>query len=361
MLYPDLDTPAVVIDLDVVETNIRQMQQVADAAGVKLRPHTKTHKSRFFAEQQLAHGAAGLAVAKLGEAEVLVSVCDDLLVAYPILGEHKLRRLGALLERARVRVTTDSLEVARGYNALGESLGRPIEVYLEVDCGLGRLGVSPQDSFDLAKQIVALPAVRLVGVMTHGGFSYNDSTPAALRASAIREGQPLIDLAAKLRAIDIPIEEVSVGSTPTAPYVAAVPGVTELRPGTYIFNDLKLVATGDVAPQQCAANVLVTVVSRPAPDRAVVDGGSKTFTSDTGVQPGYGRVVGMPGVWLERLSEEHGWLRIDDPALPLAVGDRLLITPNHVCPVINLHDEVYGVRHGEVERAITVDGRGKLR
>jgi D-serine deaminase-like pyridoxal phosphate-dependent protein len=362
-LFPELDTPAVLIDLDVVEQNLARMQRIASNAGVRLRPHTKTHKSRYFARRQLQHGAAGLTVAKLGEAEVLSEVCDDLLVAYPLYGAQKLRRLGALAGRLRrLRVSTDSLEVAQGYSALGEELGRPLEVYLEVDVGYGRLGQPPDEhSEQLARAIGALPGLQLVGVMTHGGFAYAGRTPEQLRASAVAEGAALVALAARLREQGLPISEVSVGSSPSAPYVDAVPGVTELRPGTYIFNDLQQIATGAVTPAQCAASVLVTVVSRPAPDRAIVDGGSKTFTNDQAPQGGNGRALDRPGLWLERLSEEHGWLRIDDPATPLAIGDRLRFTPNHVCAMINLHDRVYGVRGNELVEEISVDARGRIR
>jgi D-serine deaminase-like pyridoxal phosphate-dependent protein len=362
MLFPELDTPAVLIDLDVAEANMARMQAVADAAGVRLRPHTKTHKTRLLAARQLAHGAAGLTVAKLGEAEVLAEACDDLLVAYPLVGEHKLRRLEALAPRLRrLRVSTDSLEVAEGYARVGRSLGRPVEVYLEVDCGYGRLGLPPDERSEaLARAIGALEGVRLVGVMTHGGFSYRARTPDELRASAVAEGAPLVALAERLRAQGLPVEEVSVGSTPSAPYVAAVPGVTELRPGNYIFYDLTQIATGAVRPAQCALSVLTTVVSRPAPDRAIVDGGAKTFTSDKGPEPGHGRDFGRPDILLETLSEEHGWLRLSEPAAPLAIGDRLRFVPNHACTVMNLHARVYGVRGGAVEREIPVDARGRV-
>jgi D-serine deaminase-like pyridoxal phosphate-dependent protein len=360
MLFPELDTPAVLIDLDVVEANLARMQVVAQAAGVRLRPHTKTHKTRFLAQRQLAHGAAGLTVAKLGEAEVLAEVCDDLLVAYPLVGEHKLRRLEALAPRLRrLRVSTDSLAVAEGYAGVGRALGRPLEVYLEVDCGYGRLGLPPDEQSErVARAIGALEGVRLVGVMTHGGFSYRARSPEELRASAVAEGAPLVALAQRLRDQGLPVEEVSVGSTPSAPFVAAVPGVTEIRPGNYVFYDLTQIATGAVAPAQCALSVLATVVSRPAPDRAIVDGGAKTFTSDRGAEPGHGRDFSRPDIQIEALSEEHGWLRLSDPAAPLAVGDRLRFVPNHACTVMNLHARVFGVRGDAVEREISVDARG---
>lgn len=362
MRFPDLDTPAVLIDLDAAEANMARMQAVASAAGVRLRPHTKTHKTRFFAQRQLAQGAGGLTVAKLGEAEVLAAVCDDLLIAYPLVGEHKLRRLAALAPRLRrLRVSADSIAVAQGYARVGQALGRPVDLYLEVDCGHGRLGLPPDaQSEQLARAIGALDGVRLVGLMTHGGFSYRARTPAELRASAVAEGAPLVALAARLRAQGLPVEEVSVGSTPSAPYVAAVPGVSEIRPGNYVFYDLTQLATGAVAPAQCALSVLATVVSRPAPDRAIIDGGAKAFTSDRGAEPGHGRDFSRPDVQLEALSEEHGWLRLSDPAAPLAVGDRLRFVPNHACTVMNLHNRVYGVRGDSVECEIAVDARGRV-
>jgi D-serine deaminase-like pyridoxal phosphate-dependent protein len=361
MLFPELDTPAVLIDLDVVDANLARMQAVANGAGVRLRPHTKTHKTRALAARQLAQGAAGLTVAKLGEAEVLAEVCDDLLIAFPLVGEHKLRRLGALLDRTRrVIVSTDSLEVAQGYSLLGEARGRPVEVYLEVDAGYGRLGLPADgEAESLARAIAGLPGVRLAGIMTHGGFSYRGRTTEELRASAQAEGTPLTALAARLRASGVPVD-VSVGSTPSAPHVGAVPGVSEIRPGNYIFNDLTQVATGAVTLEQVAISVLVTVVSRPAAGRAYADGGSKTFTSDRSPNPGHGLALGRPDVTLEQLSEEHGWLRLADPATPLAIGERLRIVPNHACTVMNLHDRVFGVRGGAVVEEIRVDARGRV-
>jgi len=373
-LFPELDTPSVLIDLDVMEANIARMQAIADKAGVRLRPHTKTHKSVWVAGRQIAHGASGITVAKTGEAEVMLEGgIQDILIAYPLYGEHKLRRLKALLERAKITLSLDNVEVAEGISRLGSEMGRKIPVYLEVDTGIHRLGKEPGlETVRVARDLVRLPGIDLIGLFTHAGQGHDASNLEELKAVARYEGASLVETAELMRREGIEVREISVGSSPTAPFVGEVPGVTEMRPGTYVYNDVMQVDVGVATETQCAATILVTVVSRPAPDRAVVDGGSKTFTSDIPSSyghgekgpkrhPGYGMVVGRPDLILQRLNEEHGMMVLTDPSRGLKVGDRLRIIPNHVCAMINLHDEVYGVRGGKVERVIPVSGRGKIR
>lgn len=363
-MFPELDTPVLLIDLDIMERNLRAMAEVARAGGKKLRPHTKTHKSPWVAHQQLSHGAAGITVAKLGEAEVMADAgIADILIAYPIYGEAKLERLGHLIRRCReVRVATDSVEVAEGYARVGRTLGREVLAYLEVDTGLGRCGHAPgEETRRVAREIAGLKGVRLMGVMSHAGHGY---TPDRARRERIaqEEGEILGRTARELRADGMEIREISTGSTPTARPGAQVPGVTEIRPGTYVFNDAGQLAVGSATLETCAASILVTVVGRPAADRAIVDAGSKVFTSDK--RPGtesHGLVVGRPDLELYKLSEEHGWIRLTDPGQDLKIGERLRIIPNHICPCVNLQDEIYGTRADRVEQVIPVLARGKVR
>lgn len=364
MRYAEIDTPALVVDLDQVDRNLRRIQTVAVQAGVKLRPHTKTHKSTYFAKRQLELGAQGLTCAKLGEAEVLADAgCDDLLIAYPIIGPRKLERLGRLAKRLRrLIVSLDSIEVAEGLSALGQQLGRPIEVYAEVDTGLARVGRTPgEDALAFCRSLKAFPGIRLVGLMAHAGPTWKAGSEAELLAFARQEVAAMVAVKAGLesqRLGDCPPLEISVGATPIAHLVAQTPGVTEMRPGTYIFGDRNLISLGLAQEEECALRVLTTVVSHPTSDRAVVDAGSKSLAMDPHRDGGHGWVVGRPDLRVDRLSEEHGVLTMP-PGTPIQVGDRLEIIPNHVCPAVNLFDQMWGVRAGQVVGPIPIEGRGK--
>jgi D-serine deaminase-like pyridoxal phosphate-dependent protein len=336
-----IDTPALLIDAPRLRANIEAMAAAAREGGVALRPHAKTHKMVEVAALQLGAGAAGLTVAKLGEAEVFVDGgCPDILIAYPLIGDPKLERLTALARRARVAVALDSLEVAR---AIAQA-GADVSVRIEVDTGQRRAGVLPGDVAALAREVAAL-GLRVEGVMTHEGHAYAAEDVAA----ATREAAALMREAAA--SLDAPV--VSLGSTPTARFAAREPGVTEIRPGTYVFQDRPQVAHHVATEDDLAAFVLATVVSRPAPDRAVVDAGTKVLSSDRLNAPGapvdFGAIhqAGWP---LVRASEEHGVVQIP-PQTRLEIGTRLRIVPNHVCPVINLFDEAVIVQQDrEIDR-----------
>ena len=363
--FADLDTPSLLIDLDVLERNIAEMADVARTAGVRLRPHTKSHKSPEIARMQLAAGASGITVAKLGEAEVMVDAgIDDVLVAYPLVGEVKLERLRALMERAQVRTTTDSVEVAEGLGRVGRALGRDVEVLVEVDTGMHRVGGAPgAPTVELVQQVARVPGVEVLGLLTHAGHAYRSKGADELRVMAEREGLDLVETAAACAAAGLELREISVGSTPTARIVAAVPGVTEVRPGTYVFNDVQQMRLGVATEATCGARVLTTVVAHPAPDRFVLDAGTKALTSDGGDGPpfpGRGVVVGRPELRLDSMSEEHGVgsrTGEDD----VRIGDRLEVIPLHVCSCVNMFDTAYGVRAGTVEREIVIEARGRMR
>jgi D-serine deaminase-like pyridoxal phosphate-dependent protein len=359
----ELETPALVIDLDVLEANLAEMAAVAARAGVGLRPHTKTHKSPEIARLQLAAGAAGITCAKLGEAEVMADAgLDDLLVAYPLVGQDKLRRLGGLLERARVRVSLDSVEVAEGLGRLGGQLGRPVEVLVEVDTGLHRLGRPPgPPTAELVGLIARVPGVAVAGLLTHAGHAYRATTPQELRRLAEREALDLVETAALCRRQGIELAELSVGSTPTARAGAFVDGVTEIRPGTYALNDATMMRLGVATEATTAARVLATVVARPTTERFVLDAGSKCLTTDNmGTVPDWLVVAGRPGLHLDFLSEEHGVGHLDGGER-LGIGDRVQVIPSHACGCVNLFDLAYGVRGGRVERELPIAGRGRVR
>jgi D-serine deaminase-like pyridoxal phosphate-dependent protein len=362
----DLDTPAVLVHLDRLDANLGDMADRAKRAGVRLRPHAKTHKSAWIAAEQLRRGAAGLTVAKLGEAEAFVEAgVKDILIAYPIVGEAKLARLRALAQQGRIITTLDDPVVADGLSRMARSLTTPLEVMVEVDSGLHRVGRAPgEESAALALAVARLPGLRFLGLLTHAGHAYRAGSPGEREQIAMGEADALVKTAELLADGGVDPIELSLGSTPTLASIEAVkaayPAITEIRPGTYVFNDGNLIALGVATEAECALSVLVTVVSRPAADRMVVDAGSKTLAADAGRADGFGRVVKHPDHLVETLSEEHAVIRLPQGA-EWRIGDRLEIIPNHACPVPNLADTILGVRDGHVEREIKVDARGRNR
>jgi D-serine deaminase-like pyridoxal phosphate-dependent protein len=358
-------TPYLLIDGAKMERNIRKMADVARENGVTLRPHVKTHKIPGIAREQLEAGAAGITVAKVSEAEVMADGgMEDIFIAYPLVTEAKIRQAIRLGERMRLVVGVDSLEGARRLSVVAED--RALEVRLEVDTGLRRTGVLYDEAVGLAGEIAGMENLDLAGIYTYRGAVLAGSKTLELEKAGLEEGQIMVSLADQMRARGIGVEDVSVGSTPTAEHVAKVDGVTEIRPGTYVFYDSMQARLDACSLDECAAVVVCTVVSRPAPDLVVIDGGSKTFATDVapGAEPlnleGYGHIVGYPDAVLERLAEEHGMLSVDEDC-DLEVGDTLQIIPNHICSTVNLHDEVYLVgEDGGVEET-RVAARGKVR
>jgi D-serine deaminase-like pyridoxal phosphate-dependent protein len=341
------------------------MAGVARAADVRLRPHTKTHKSPELARMQLDAGAEGITVAKLGEAEVMVDAgIDDVLVAYPLVGDAKLARLRSLLERADVRTTTDSLEVAEGLGRVARDVGRDVPVLIEVDTGLHRVGQQPgAATVGLAIEVARIPGIDLIGLLTHAGHAYRSADGEELRRVAEREGLDLVETAEACRAAGLEIRELSVGSTPTARIVAGVEGVTEIRPGTYLVNDVQQLRLGVASQATCAATVLATVVSHPTEERFVLDAGSKAFTSDGGdgpPLPGRGVVIGHPELRLDFMNEEHA-VGHRTAADDVRIGDRLRVIPLHACATINMFDVAHGLRGDVVERDIAIAARGMMR
>jgi D-serine deaminase-like pyridoxal phosphate-dependent protein len=357
----DLETPAVLVDLDVLERNVARMAERARSHGVALRPHAKTHKTVEIARLQMAAGAVGLTVAKTSEAEVFADAgVGDLFVAYPVVGADKARRLLALSDRVRLAVGADSVEGAATLAGAFHGAGRRLDVLLKIDVGLHRVGVGPVAAPATAARVADLPGLRLRGIFTHGGHAYGEESPHGVAEVARSEGQVMSEVAAAIRALGLAIETVSVGSTPTAAGSMAVAGVTECRPGNYVFHDLSQVSLGTCALQDCAMTIVATVVSAPVPGRAVVDAGTKTLSSDP-LRPralGHGLVLGRKSR-LDRLSEEHGVIEVA-PDERFLVGERVRIVPNHACVVSNLHDRLFAVRGDEVVSELAVAARGRV-
>jgi D-serine deaminase-like pyridoxal phosphate-dependent protein len=362
----ELDTPCLVVDLDQTERNLQDMAEASRRSGVGLRPHAKTHKSPILARRQMELGAIGLTLAKIGEVEVFADagLADvDTLIAFPIVGEPKVKRLLDLAERARVTVSLDNLEVARPIGAAARERGMEIPVLLEVETGFERVGAPPDELLELAKRVAGTPGIRMRGVMTFEGMSYTGTDDSARRPVVEEAGGMLVAVAERLRAAGLPIEVVSIGNTPSAKLAMAVKGVTEVRPGTYVFYDANHVRLRVCREDEVSATIHVRVVSHAAPDRAVVDGGSKSYTLDGAVlgARGLGLVKGMPGWRIDRATEEHGMLVKEDPHAPdLRIGQRLEIIPNHICPVVNLYDTIVIARGGEVVDRWPVAARGRI-
>jgi D-serine deaminase-like pyridoxal phosphate-dependent protein len=359
----ELDTPAVLIDLDRLDRNLRYTAELAQKAGVKLRPHFKTHKNIWIAKEQIRYGACGITVAKLGEAEVLADAgINEILIAFPIIGPTKLERLAQLMKRANVIVSIDSVQAAQGLSELGGSTGQRIKLYIDVNTGLNRCGKEPgEETAVLVQEITKLPGVKVIGLMTHGGFAYGKKSQEDLLAAAQTEAEGLIETKRLLEQSGISIPEISVGSTPTSKFIADIKGVTEIRPGAYVYGDGSQLSIGVITPEECAMHIMATVVSMPRMGTAIIDAGSKTFSSDVNAyRIGYGTLLDHPEVYVERLSEEHGILRLPE-GISYNIGDKLLFLPNHCCTVSNLHNELQGIRSEWVERAISVDARGKIR
>jgi len=358
-----LDTPALLVDLDRLEANVATMADHARRGGVSLRPHFKTHQSVAIADRQLSAGAVGVTVAKLDEAETLIAAGVDasILIANELVSVAKLERALSLATRCRLILAVDSAEGATRLAHAASAAGLVVDVSIEIDSGLARCGVAPSDAPELARAISSHRSLRLTGMFTHAGQSYAARSVAEVAAIAELEARSVVEAARATRAIGIPVETISAGSTPTARFLDGDSGLTEIRPGTYVFFDSLQVALGSARLDDCALSVATTVVSRPVPDRAVVDAGSKTLGLDRGAHSSsllddYGTVIDGEGA-LVRLSEEHGVMRIT-PGSPLAIGDRLRIVPNHACTVSNLGRRFYGLRDGVVSEVISIDAAG---
>ncbi len=369
MSAADVPTPALLVDLDRMERNIASWQAMADRNGVRLRPHIKTHKTPEIAAQQLAAGACGIASAKPTEAEVFAAAgCGDVVIAYPTVGEDKWARLARIASGTRLTVNVDSEHQARGLSAAAAAAGVTIRVQIEIDTGLHRVGLDPDDHAAIAafaRAIEALPAVELDGVTTHRG-KFGERLGRMTNAEAgHEEGSILVGLAERLRADGHPTPNVTAGGTVTGPGVAEVPGVTEVRAGTYVFSDAMQVAAGSAQPGDVALSILATVISTRRAGWTTVDAGSKTFSGDRGVVDGSAAVGGISDcvdvdATVMRVTEEHGMVRLG-AGVSVEVGQKLRFVPYHVCTAVNLADQLVGVRDGVVETVWPIRARGTTR
>lgn len=347
----ELETPVPVIDIDIVDRNLKRWQERCDKLPIGNRPHIKTHKLAPLARYQVALGAIGVTVQKVGEAEVMADAgIDDLLLTFNIVGAAKLKRLADLVRRVKMTVVADDSAVVKGLGEAGRMAGRDVRVLVECDTGAKRNGVqTPEAAAALAREIDALPGVTYGGLMTY-------PTPGTRLAGEafLTEARDLIAKAG------LATDVVSTGGSPEMWSDEGLSIATEYRAGTYVYFDRSLVARGTCGWDDCALTVLATVVSWPTPERALLDAGSKALTMDLLGLEGYGVVHALNDAPLYTLNEEHGYLDISHLDIKPSIGDLVRVVPNHVCPVTNLFDKVVFVRGDEVLGAVKVDARGAV-
>ncbi|HRE19509.1 MAG TPA: D-TA family PLP-dependent enzyme [Rhabdaerophilum sp.] len=348
----EVGTPALVVDMDVVERNIAKTQALCDAAGVANRPHIKTHKSVELMRMQLAAGASGITCQKLGEAEVMAEGgADDIFISYNLLGEEKMARLAALMGKVTMRVAADNPTVVEHLAKAAAQAGHNLLVRVECDTGRKRAGVETSaEAVALAKMIVATPGLTFDGLML-----YPPEDAAALTNRFVTE------VRAALGEVGIETPSISTGGTPNLLNLGQITGATEHRAGTSIFNDRMMMAAGYAREEDCALQVYTTVVSRGAAERGILDAGSKTLTTETGWGlKGHGLILEHPEAEVARFSEEHGILDLARCNDRPKVGDVVRVIPNHICPVVNVVGTLVFVRGNEILGTSDVEARGKL-
>lgn len=388
MLITDLDTPALVVDLDRLTANVEGMAAWCRSAGLQLRPHIKTHKSAAITAMQLAAGAAkldgpkagpragspvtpGFTAAKISEAEAILDALPpsvlskygppDVLIAYPITGAVKAARLAALARRVPVLVAVDGEAHLAPIASAAVAAGVTVGVLVDVNVGFGRTGCRVDQVRQLAGRAAGMRGLKFRGLFCYPG---QVREPPAAQGAVMGSIEALLAEGIRtLTADGLPPEIVSSGSTPSARQSDKTPSATEIRPGTYVFNDLGYHSLEACTLESAALTVRTTVVSTAATSgQVILDAGSKTLTSDRAPAKfdGFGRIVEHPAAVIVKLNEEHGWVDVSRCPAPPKTGDVVHVIPNHVCPVVNLHDRMYAVRGGRVEHVWPVDARGRV-
>jgi D-serine deaminase-like pyridoxal phosphate-dependent protein len=361
MTVDHLETPAPLVDLDVMAHNLDAMQEYADAHHLALRPHTKTHKSVHVGREQIRRGAAGLTCATPFEATVMQEATDDLLVAYPVIGHAKLERLFSVRDDVALRVQLDSAHAIDELAAAAVRHDRAAAVTIEFDAGMHRVGVpSLDDAIALARHVAANPPLEFSGIAFYPGHIREPVTSQDAALERLRH--KVAEAIEAFTQAGLPPAVVSGGSTPTMWRSHDITGVTEIRPGTYVYNDRTTAEIGACTWNDCAFTVLATVVSTSVPGQAVIDAGAKAL----GREPirgasgeGWGALLDRPEVTVARMSEEHGILDLSDTDWRPQVGELVRVVPNHVCIVTHLNDVIFGVRNETVETSWPVDARGR--
>jgi D-serine deaminase-like pyridoxal phosphate-dependent protein len=365
MRKEELDTPALLVDIERLERNITRMASLVEETGVRLRPHVKAHKTVAISHKQIANGAIGIGVAKLGEAEIMaLGGITDIMITTPLVGVSKIERLRRLAHQIKVSIVLDSLEVAKVISRMAQKDGLWIETLVEIDTGLNRCGLPPGvPAVNFVKQLIKLPNLLFGGFKTAELQVYDKRSRDAVEELEREVSNSLLQTAQELRRQSIDVPNICAGTTASAERTCRMEGVTEIHPGSYVFNSLDGVVTGSATLDECAMTILATIISKPAPDRAVIDAGFKTLSLVT-VQglPGYGYVKPYGDtVVLERLYEEHGVLRFTEPHNAVRIGDLVEIIPCSCSAIPNLFDEMVVVQGNQVEAIWPIWARGKIR
>lgn len=353
----ELDTPALLVDLDVLESNIARMAGFVASHGLRLRPHYKTHKTPAIALKQMEAGAIGITCAKVEEAETLVNAgIRDILIANQVIGRRKITRLMGLARHANLMVAVDDAENVADLSAAAVAGGASLRVLVEVNVGMNRCGVEPgSPAVELAHRVADAPGLVFTGLMGYEGFCQRIKDFAERAATTRQAMQKLIKTKEMVEASGLKVEIVSGGGSGTHAITGEIAGMTELQTGSYVVMDTDYRDLG--LDFGCALTLLATVISRTTPGAAITDAGLKAMTDDHGMP----EVKAVPGGRLVRLSEEHSRIELSDASVGLRPGDKVEIIPSHCCTTINLHDSMYGIRKGRLEVVWPIAGRGKFR
>lgn len=366
-MYQKIDTPALLVDQNIMMNNIRDIQRKSNKLGLKLRPHTKTHKMPTLAKIQIDEGAIGISVAKVGEAEVMSeNGIKDIFIANEIVGESKINRLRALKEKINVSVGIDDPFHVIQLNKIFKEKNMSIDVLIEIEVGEMRSGVTSEENFiKLVNLIKESPHVNLKGIFSHDGHSYGANSVKEIENIFIESQKHTLSYAEIAKRLDYPLEVVSIGSTPSFMFdFEILEGITEVRIGTYIFMD---VIQGNIISNydKCAATVLTSVISKPTNSRVVTDSGAKALTmqgknSGLGKTQGIGLIKGFEDFCVEKVYDEHGVIINEKFNSLINIGDKIEILPNHICPVVNLYDKAYLVSKGQILEELEISARGKI-
>lgn len=367
MNYKELDTPALIINKNIMMDNLKFMQDYADRKKVSLRPHTKTHKMPKLALLQESIGAKGITVAKVGEAEVMAkSGLKDIFIANEIVGKPKLERIRKLAETIEVSFGLDSIPQAEMIEEAFQGADKPAQVLIEIEVGEERSGIiEEEDYLQLLEYLKKCSNIHLKGIFSHDGNSYQAEDVEACKEIHLTAQRRTLRFAQLAEEAGMELETVSIGSTPSMMHdFPILDGVTEIRPGTYIFMDASQ-ANAYGSLERNAATILTTVISRPTPERVITDVGAKGITAQTRSKGfcatrGLGLIKGWPEVEIFDVYDEHAIIYNKEFRDGVRVGDKVEIIPNHICPVVNLHEKAYLVSGDEVVDVIDVECRGKL-
>ena len=381
--YSSLDTPAVLIDMDKLEANIKEMAQAAAEAGVELRPHMKVHQCPEIARMQIEAGAHGIEVGNIDQAEVMAEAgLGDIMIAHPFYGERKLEKLRRFINKPGVKISAvvDMIEQAEGLSQLGQEVGIKVPVIIKIDTGINRYGVLPgEPALNLARKLCQLPGIEFTGIYAHETGAV--PTDAGVAKTALEVGMVVAEMAGMLREEGFAVDTVAVGASPTfratCRYIkeGVLKNITEIHPGNCAIGDIGYMRSHGNTREACAVTVLTSVASTSHSDHVVIDAGFNTFGADSVIgrrdTPGFfwndmasfGSVQGRSDLWLGKLGALSGWLYYTDqdmaPGKKLGLGERLEIVPNNTTEVLNIHEKVYGVRNGVIEREFLITGRGR--